>query len=587
MFSERLNQLMAALGTNNSELARYAGFDRTNISRMRSGTRVPKATSASLSKLVQGIGQLARDQGKRALLVSVTDQDEAADFEQGLADWLLEGEEISRNQVPSTGTAGPFYHFGEKLDAIMGLVEMTNVKLSQKLNVDASLISRFRSGARSPKSNSALAGRLCHLLYGRVITMGRQAALARLMGVTVPEADEGHFSRWLCDFDTFEADWAAAADRLLTAFDADLSEAGEGQMPPLDAVMPAVADGAQPTFYIGASGFRAAVLCFLRTALYRNAKRLWLYSDQPMDWLVSDSAFHTKWTALMRACVKRGTRIRMIHSIDRGLNEMQAAIRSWLPLYMSGMMEPYYRTRSGDGAFSHTFFYCPGVAAVTACHVAGCEATGLYHYHEEASSLVSVERAYRGLFAQAKPLMRIGETAACPMPESGVTVIQSGPSLATMPEDLAASFGSEALMAAWRKQQKHYAHWLQAGYVCEYWPWPSDAAVAAGQIRVAAPLNGESMVYYAVTIRGTSASSESILQGPCQLLFVYPAGVALSPGETGDRLGHDAGDASVAAIGDFSAQSSGNVPGVSGLCLSDGSACASFCRRKMGMKLHR
>lgn len=495
MFSERLNQLMAALGTNSSELARYAGFDRTNISRMRSGARVPKATSASLSKLVQGIGQLARDQGKRALLVSVIDQDEAADFEQGLADWLLEGEATSRNQVPSTGTAGPFYHFGEKLDAVMGLVEMTNVKLSQKLNVDASLISRFRSGARSPKSNSALAGRLCHLLYGRVITMGRQAALARLMGVTVPEADEGHFSRWLCDFDTFEADWAAAADRLLTAFDADLSEAGEGQMPPLDAVMPAVADGAQPTFYIGASGFRAAVLCFLRTALYRNAKRLWLYSDQPMDWLVSDSAFHTKWTALMRACVKRGTRIRMIHSIDRGLNEMQAAIRSWLPLYMSGMMEPYYRTRSGDGAFSHTFFYCPGVAAVTACHVAGCEATGLYHYHEEASSLVSVERAYRGLFAQAKPLMRIGETAACPMPESGVTVIQSGPSLATMPEDLAVSFGSETLMAAWRKQQKHYAHWLQAGYVCEYWPWPSDAAVAAGQIRVAAPLNGESMVY--------------------------------------------------------------------------------------------
>ncbi|WP_329887012.1 hypothetical protein [Pseudoramibacter faecis] len=262
MFSERLNQLMAVLGTNNSELARYAGFDHTNISRMRSGARVPKATSASLSKLVQGIGQLARDRGKWARLVSVTDQDEAADFEQGLADWPLEGEETSRNQVPSTGTAGPFYRFGEELDAVMGLVGMANVKLSQKLNVDASLISWFRSGARSPKSNPALAIRLCDLLYDRVTAMGRQAALARLMGVGASEADEGHFFCWLCDFDAFEADWAAAAGRLLTAFDADFSEAGEGQMPPLDAVTAPDSAGAQPAFISGRLGFERRFFAF-------------------------------------------------------------------------------------------------------------------------------------------------------------------------------------------------------------------------------------------------------------------------------------------------------------------------------------
>jgi hypothetical protein len=503
---------MAALGTNNSELARYAGFDRTNISRMRSGARVPKFAGKSVQKLICGIWQLAEERDARMALTALTGHRSADPLTKvGLRDWLFAGEGPTPSRRTALPRRGHGCIFSEKLDAVMALAAWSNAQLSRRLNVDASLISRFRSGARSPRSNPALAGRLCHLLYGRVTAMGRQAALARLMGVGSPEADEDHFSRWLCDFETFEADWAAAAGRLLTAFDADLSEVGEGPMPPPDAVTAPDSAGDQPACYIGTAGLRAAVLRFLRTALCRHAEMLWLYSDQPMDWLVADPAFHAKWAVLMRACVKGGMRIRMIHSIDRNLDEMQAAIRSWLPLYMSGMMEPYYRPGPGESAFSHTLFLCPGVAAVTACHVAGCEAAGLYHYHEAASDLASVEEAYRGLFAQAKPLMRIGETVAWPMPESGVTVIQSGPSLATMPEALAASFGSEALMAAWRKQQKHYAHWLQAGYVCEYWPRPSAAAVAAGQIRVAAP--GESMVYtpsqYEAHLRHLKALSEA------------------------------------------------------------------------------
>lgn len=509
MFSEKLNQLMAALKTNNSELARYAGFDRTNISRMRSGARVPKPGGVSAQKLMRGLWALAEAREARKALAALTGhQSGGAVTQAALCDWLFAGEEAPPSPRTARPRRGRGTIFSEKLDAAMALAGWSNAQLSRRLNVDASLISRFRSGERSPKANPELAGRLSHLLYERVAVLGRQGALARLMGADERLADEAAFSRWLCDFEPFEADWAAAAGQLLAAFDGDLSRAGEEPAPPDVPVPPA--EGAQPAVYIGTAGIRAAVLRFLTAALSCKAKMLWLYSDQPMDWLVADSAFHAKWAALMRACVKGGMRIRMIHSIGRGLGEMQAAIRSWLPLYMSGMMEPYYSTHSGRGAFSHTLFLCPGVAAVTACHVAGCEATGLYHYHEAASSLAAAEAAYRGLLAQAKPLMRIGG-AAWSMPESGATVIQSGPSLATMPEALAESFESEALMAAWRMQQKHYAHWLQAGYICEYWPRPSDKAVAAGQMRVAVP--GESLCYtplqYEAHLRHVKALSEA------------------------------------------------------------------------------
>lgn len=44
--------------------------------------------------------------------------------------------------------------FQERFNMIMDMAKMTNVRLSKILNVDASLISRYRSGTRSPLSNS-------------------------------------------------------------------------------------------------------------------------------------------------------------------------------------------------------------------------------------------------------------------------------------------------------------------------------------------------------------------------------------------------------------------------------------------------
>ena len=53
----------------------------------------------------------------------------------------------------------------------------------------------------------------------------------------------------------------------------------------------------------------------------------------------------------MEACIRGGVRIRIIHNIDRGLEEMTAAIRGWLPLYMSGRIEGFYSTRPGGSRF--------------------------------------------------------------------------------------------------------------------------------------------------------------------------------------------------------------------------------------------
>ena len=94
----------------------------------------------------------------------------------------------------------------------------------------------------------------------------------------------------------------------------------------------------QKEHYLGTEGLRAAVLRFLGTALKENAEILYLYSDEDQSWMTSDPEFLMQWSSLMQACVANGTKINIIHNIDRDLNEMNAAIKSWLPLYMSGMI---------------------------------------------------------------------------------------------------------------------------------------------------------------------------------------------------------------------------------------------------------
>ena len=124
--------------------------------------------------------------------------------------------------------------------------------------------------------------------------------------------------------------------------------------------------------YNGVSGLQDAVIRFLIMVCESKGQEMLLYSDQDMAWMMGPEDFCLKWAMLMKYCVKSGIRIRIIHNIDRSPREMDMAIKSWLPLYMSGMVEPYYSEAVKDVRFFHTLFVCPGVAAIEASPGGSC-----------------------------------------------------------------------------------------------------------------------------------------------------------------------------------------------------------------------
>ena len=50
MFTARINELFQHLGAKNGQVAKLAGFDRTNISHLRSSGRTPERTSPTIRK---------------------------------------------------------------------------------------------------------------------------------------------------------------------------------------------------------------------------------------------------------------------------------------------------------------------------------------------------------------------------------------------------------------------------------------------------------------------------------------------------------------------------------------------------------
>ena len=530
MFTERLNIVMSTLGARSPDLARIIGCDRSNIDRMVKGGRVPKKKGKSVWRIAEALYLFADDHDEAEKLISCYGGENAGTPEQielELIDWLYEGEVEAPVKAKPRKDPHSYRSFGERFDAVMQLAELSNVRLGNLLNVDASYISRFRKGFASPAANAGLRDKTCDVLLRRLAVQEKLPLLAGLMGIPpreLPEEDSAFllFRNWLFDMERRDASWV-----LVDMIEQIDSFQGEIAKPPLSfeqAADRAVLEEADSVYY-GESGLQRAVIRFLGNVIRRKEKELFLYSDQSMDWMVGDPLFQAKWMTLMMLCVEGGTKIHIIHNIGRDLSEMADAIRSWAPLYPSGMIHSYCFRTPGKARFSTTLFLCPGYACIAGANVIGAEKdTGLYRYDTDPVQLKAHEDAYRELLLRCGELVHAYNTV-----EPGrmweedigpLAVIENALSLATMPEDIlknalarsgASPETAERLLAVRKARFDAWERKAKSGALHEYIPIPDDEDVFAG--RVPMDLPGLSAAYtaeeYAEHIRNIILLSEN------------------------------------------------------------------------------
>ena len=139
-FDERLNAIFTLLHCSNAEVAKVSGIDASIISRFRTAARIPRASSSQLIKLCGGIMSYAYEnllweELKKACKIISTDKPE-----DGIHKYLMPqgSKRISKHPVHKAKVnAYPF--FGEKLNALMNMLDISNIRLAKVLNLDSSL----------------------------------------------------------------------------------------------------------------------------------------------------------------------------------------------------------------------------------------------------------------------------------------------------------------------------------------------------------------------------------------------------------------------------------------------------------------
>ncbi|MBQ7523073.1 MAG: hypothetical protein IJT07_00920 [Oscillospiraceae bacterium] len=531
MFAEKANQICALLAIKQADLSRMMQCDKSNVSRILNGARVPKIGGGGVRRLIEGLYLFADETGKvdeLCELIGCKNRSSAEEIKAQTAAWLYDG---ATDSLPQKSKQ-QFRAFGEKLDAVMELAELSNIRLGRMVNVDPSYISRFRNGLRSPKSNRETSDAICSVLLTRIYEKKKTDQLAGMMKVSSDALTDEEDAALLLQTWLFDAEPADNSSIVETLLENIGTFAFETKLPPslLPSVLDETAQAKEESVYFGADGLRAAALRFLGGTIRQQAKELRLYSDQNTEWM-ADPAFRVKWATLMAACVKQGIHITVIHNVDRDLDEMIGAITAWLPLYMSGMIESYYCKKERNARFSNTLFLCPGIACIRGSNVVGQEGRhGVYQYQVDAELLEADEIAFDGLLGASKRLVKVYENASAELLSqigNEMTILGTTLSLATMEEKtlrsvLARSDAVQnAVISAWQAQRQLLENNLKTGFVHECLPIADDDRLLHNQIPIDLP--GVSLFYtpqeYAEHIRSIIRLSET---HPNYRFFVLP-----------------------------------------------------------------
>lgn len=207
--------------------------------------------------------------------------------------------------------------------------------------------------------------------------------------------------------------------------------------------------------YYGPEGKRAAVAQLLALILQEaEPQTVLLFSDEEMSWLYEDPDFSALWARQCVRVLSAGNHVKIIHAIHRGIHEMLEGVAKWVPLYMTGRVEPYYYPRLRDGVFQRTLFVAPKTAAVASSSVNRITGGMLHSFFDDPSAVGALALEYENLLALCRPLMQIfnRDRAAdfwtaytsflCA--EGNMICLSSLPTLPTMPEAVAASLQARA-----------------------------------------------------------------------------------------------------------------------------------------------
>lgn len=387
-FKEVLNKYLKELNCSSKKLSNESGLSESVISRYRSGERTPVKNSEQLNKLTKALFNIAKDNGKNKYT-----------FDKIESDFNI--------ALPSDNF--DYTTFSNNLNTLITSLNINTHEMSKYIVFDASHISRIRYGKAKPSNPVEFSNKICSYILNRYKNPDDINNLMMIIGCK--KSDLSNEKIYSTLFNWLTSEIVPVKNQIsdflhhLDSFNLDdyikVIKFDELKVPSIPFYK------AKTKHYYGIEEMKQGELNFFKgTVLSKSKEDIFMCSDMPMEDMAKDIDFGKKWMFAIAMCLKKGHHLNIIHNLDRPFNEMMLGLESWIPIYMTGQISPYYLSNLKNNIYNH-LNYVSAAAALSGECINGFHNKGMYYLTTNKNEIEYYKEKSDLLLKKAKPLMEI------------------------------------------------------------------------------------------------------------------------------------------------------------------------------------
>ena len=387
-FKEVLNEYLKELNCSSKKLSNESGLSESVISRYRSGERTPLKNSEQLNKLTNALFNIAKDNDKN----KYTFDKIVSDFNSTLASDDFD-----------------YTTFSNNLNTLITSLNINTHEMSKYIVFDASHISRIRYGKAKPSNPVEFSNKICSYILNRYKNPDDINNLMMIIGCK--KSDLSNEKIYSTLFNWLTSEIVPVKNQIsdflhhLDSFNLDdyikVIKFDELKVPSIPFYK------AKTKHYYGIEEMKQGELNFFKgTVLSKSKEDIFMCSDMPMEDMAKDIDFGKKWMFAIAMCLKKGHHLNIIHNLDRPFNEMMLGLESWIPIYMTGQISPYYLSNLKNNVYNH-LNYVSAAAALSGECINGFHNKGMYYLTTNKNEIEYYKEKSDLLLKKAKPLMEI------------------------------------------------------------------------------------------------------------------------------------------------------------------------------------
>ena len=370
-FKDKLNYYIKQLNITSKQLSNKSNISESVISRYKKGERTPLINSNQLNNLINALNNINIEKNKP--------------IKENIK---IELEQLIKNKDN--------FNY-DNLNTLINELNININKMAKYINFDQSHISRIRYGKSKPRDPINLAIKIENYIKEK---HSSQIDKDKLKSILKEQSIESYLTNTNKQDQKIISFLEKFNDFNLNDYIKEI-KFDELKIPNIPFYK------AKTKNYYGIEEMKQGELDFFKTTVLSKTKKdIFMYSNMPMEDMAKDIDFGKKWMFAIACCLKKGLHLNIIHNLDRPYNEMMLGLQSWIPIYMTGQVSPYYFKNNKNNIYNQ-IDYTSEVAALSGECINGSHNLGKYYLTTNKKEVEYYNKKTNLLLKKANPLMEI------------------------------------------------------------------------------------------------------------------------------------------------------------------------------------